>query len=87
VVDRLPTVKLPISLSYLHQSPHIMVAIADQQQKPHRPAQKGKSAEKKDAKKGVDKSGGRKGFNEKVGWLLSARPGHVSGTDLCMGFP
>jgi hypothetical protein len=44
-----------------------MVAIADQQQKPHRPAQKGKSAEKKDAKKGVDKSGGRKGFNEKVG--------------------
>jgi hypothetical protein len=38
----------------------------DQTHKAHRASSAGKKAEKKDIAKGKDKSGGHKGFNEKV---------------------
>jgi hypothetical protein len=53
----------------IHRLPSIqsiMAVIPDQAQKPHRAAQSGKKAEKKDIAQGKDKTGGHKGFNEKV---------------------
>jgi ribosome biogenesis protein BMS1 len=45
-----------------------------QSHKAHRASQSGKKAEKKDVAQGKDKSGGHKGFNEKVSKLSGARP-------------
>lgn len=40
--------------------------MSEQAHKAHRPSQAGKKAEKKDVAQGKDKTGGQKGFNEKV---------------------
>jgi ribosome biogenesis protein BMS1 len=45
-----------------------------QSHKAHRASQSGKKAEKKDVAQGKDKSGGHRGFNEKVSKLSGARP-------------
>lgn len=42
------------------------ITMSEAPHKAHRPSQSGKKAEKKDVAKGKDRSGGSKGFNEKV---------------------
>jgi hypothetical protein len=50
----------------LHFAIPSAITMSDAPHKAHRPSQSGKKAEKKDVAKGKDRSGGSKGFNEKV---------------------